>query len=270
MNPFIILSFIASAFLYVPSVSSMSTQEGDSPVLARTTMHYPATTINPEPTYPYTHSVVHDPLKIKSYKEQFGDLLPMESAFEIPEDSNVIIGSGRQDITYFGMGEYRFGNDGKAFLYTDALRDCIAVIAFDPDTGKSCLYHASKMEIRVNDFNERGIEQYVIPAFKDHFKDRMPQVTLVASAFTQDLLDLRKLLEKHGIIIHRVNIPDIVQEYEETKGESGEYIAASDTVFVDKDTVPSPILQNVVSTIAMPSTSVMLDEKNGTIGIFRK
>ena len=126
------------------------------------------------------------------------------------------------------------------------------------------------MEIRVNHFNERSIEQYFIPEFKRHFEGRIPHITLVASAFTQDLLDLRKLLEKNGLQIHRINVPDIALEYEETRRESGEYIAASSTVFVDKGAVPPLILQSVVSTLAAPNTSVMLDEKNGTIGIFRK
>lgn len=286
MNPFIVLPALLITTLHVfsapwamelespsrPGKSAVQTSadgnEGD--VLATHTLHYPATSLTPEPTYPYTQSVVHDPRKVNFYKDNFRDLRSIEHAVETPEDVNVIIQSGRKDITYFGMGQYHLADDREGFLYTDALRDCIAIIAFDPGTGKSCLYHASKMEIRPNNFNTRHIETDFIPKFKHHFDGTTPQVSLVSSTFSQDLLELRNLLSRYDIPVHRIDVPDIVMEYSETRGTSGEYVSASNIIYVNKDILLPLTLQNVISHVAIPNTSVIVSKANGDIGISRQ
>lgn len=218
-----------------------------------------------EKTYPHFVRVIHKPSSITEYKEIMNrfDAIPVILPFFAPADLDQ---KKRKDIKkYIGMGEHSFANGESGFLYTDGLRDCIALIAFDSATRKSCLYHVSKMELRVNDFGEKLFETHFIPEFLKFFgKDKIPSVILVGSCYSNDLKLLLELLVKYNIKIASYDFPDIaIEESKKIDPESSLTVEGFSNTLIDSTTT------TLKDDGRLPSTAVLFSANDGSISISR-
>lgn len=209
-------------------------------------------------TYPHSYRVINDPRMVSICKQQL-----VTAGMESVEFSAMNM-DGLVGITKFGMGEAKFAVGDLGFLHTDGLRDCIAFVAFDRVTKKSCLYHVSKMEIRINDFGDRLFETWFVPEFLKAFSGLKPDVFLIASCYSEDLTLLHTLLEKHSIAVSGFNIPNVcLEEIKEVDQVSGLTTKGSFTLFIDKNT--TKLLSNTT-----PSTSVLLNTQDCSISVDRQ
>lgn len=169
-----------------------------------------------------------------------------------------------------GMGEYRFSEldeHQSPFFYTTGLIDCIALVAFDEASKKSCLYHCSKMELRPDFSQELSFEKYFIPDFKHHFAGISPRVYLVGSCYNQDFFELIKLLKKHEIIITAIDIPNVVLDSEVESTREADSVTEITKVYVKGG---NELNYETIKQGRCPYTSVLLDKRDGSIFVSRE
>jgi hypothetical protein len=230
-------------------------------------------------TKEYIHVTKVDPEKVDEFKNQ----LKLDRVTFKPYEGDVKQGGESGVLTEsdtFGMGEMKFSNpsseelkkldipyfaisNGKyPILSTSGVRDCIAIASFDPETKKASLFHCSKMDIRPNDFNKKPIEESFIPWFKKVFSEGGPQTYLITSCYSQDLFDLIEIMDKNGISINGIDVPDIVLTPPKISEKKVETIVYTNEEMANE----FPLLKEIS---ALPSARVILDKKTGEIYVDR-
>jgi hypothetical protein len=195
--------------------------------------------------YTFTERLIHNPDKVREFSSQY-TFPPVVNKQFIEKSSSDMTG-----FEVFGMGEKRVVRNKNLILYTKEIVDCIGIAVWDPDTKIAALYHASKMELRDNEW-----------IFKEHFIDVIKkdiidlsnvEVNIISSYWSKDVLTVLNLLQKNGFKITGLSIPDSAKENTEF-----EY-----NTYLDKNTVPSNYLTYKES---VPSAAMSLNTSNGQVG----
>jgi len=209
-------------------------------------------------TYSHRYRIIHDPDAISKRKEALG--VGYIAFSEDAPDETAIIQDQRTDIDSIGMTAYKIHTD-KEFLYTSGVKDCIALAAFD-SSGKFCLYHCSKMELRSNDV-EQSAFGFFIKEFKEQFHGVRPGLFLISGCYSDDLDVLLARLKKNDVHVSGINIPDIIlKEYEEIDPSGLIQKASSDLIIGGQPT-------KFEGAWKIPSVSILLNVQTGEIKIAR-
>src|SRR3989338_1287952 len=203
---------LALNFFQVIHASDDDFNQGE--ILSENIMYYNAGTqgVFTDETAPYAYRLIHNPKKVEEIKQSITDIEKI-SLPDGAKDYNELLQSGvLKSYYHFGMGQYKFTNSTNeySYLHTDGIKDCIGIVGYASKTGKSFLYHASKMELRKNYEDKYSFETHFVKEFNDNFIEDKPKITLVGSCYSDDLTTLLNLLKDNHIKVSAIDFPDIL------------------------------------------------------------
>jgi len=190
-------------------------------------------------SYFYHNLLVDDSWMIRDIKQSF----PFKHSFSSAEKPNA------PTTKMLGMGEYTITPQQDMNLHTAGLNDCIGIAIWDAKNKMAGLYHASKMELRPNDFGDLLFKSYFLKEAKLTFSTEA-RIDLISTYYTEDMLKVVKYLEEAEFKINSINSLDAT-------------IVRSDTstiVVIDKNTV-DPKLYSA----GVPSTEMVLQAATGEL-----
>ncbi len=215
----------------------------------------------------YTNETIEDPEKIMNFKAPYGSIPPISELFvhpQLPEETIVLPNGGKaicgracdietngMKVESFGMGERRVVQEKEELLYTFGICDCIGISIWDPQSKTAGLYHASKMELRENNFLFQENISEIMKFFPANTS--CLEVNLASCYWSNDLSEVIDLLQARNFRISGLFSPDVLLE----STEHGRKI------YVNKETTPLSYFQKTCCSLI-----VALNSSTGEIGIY--